>query len=76
MTENAAPLGPSIRPSAVAAALARVEGGPVELVSMGSIADDRAATELKHIGYGEPALVRDIGDGRADLRGDLASGGS
>jgi len=49
---------PSIRPAAVAAALARVEGAPVEILHMGSIADDRAATELKHIGYGEPALVR------------------
>jgi hypothetical protein len=48
----------SILPDAVARALARVEGRPVELLHLGSIADDRAATELKHIGYGEPALVR------------------
>jgi hypothetical protein len=47
-----------IRPAAVEAALARVEGVPVELVHLGSIAEDRAATELKHIGYGEPALAR------------------
>lgn len=49
---------PALRPDAVEAALARVEGGPVTLLHMGSIADDRAATELKHIGYGEPALLR------------------
>jgi Phosphotransferase enzyme family len=48
----------SILPDAVARALARVEGRPVELLHLGSIAEDRAATELKHIGYGEPALVR------------------
>ncbi len=30
----------------------------MELLHLGSIADDRAATERKHIGYGEPALVR------------------
>jgi hypothetical protein len=53
-TEARAPLSPE----AVERALARLEGGPVELLSMGSIADDRAATELKHIGYGEPALLR------------------
>ena len=46
------------------AALRRIEGGPVELVHIGSIADDRAATELKHIGYGEPALVRYRAGGR------------
>jgi hypothetical protein len=48
----------TIRPEAVRAALARIEGRAVELLHMGSIADDRAATELKHIGYGEPALLR------------------
>ena len=48
----------SILPDAVARALGRVEGRPVELLHLGSIAEDRAATELKHIGYGEPALVR------------------
>lgn len=47
-----------ILPAAVRDALARLEGGPVEVVHIGSIADDRAATELKHIGYGEPVLVR------------------
>jgi hypothetical protein len=54
----------AIRPDAVAAALHRVEGGPVELLQIGSIAEDRAATELKHIGYGEPALVRYRAAGR------------
>ncbi len=49
---------PSIRPEAVAAALSRIEGAAVELVHMGSIAEDRAATELKQVGYGEPALLR------------------
>jgi hypothetical protein len=48
----------SIRPAAVEAALARIEGAPVEILHLGSIADDRAATELKQVGYGEPALVR------------------
>jgi hypothetical protein len=47
-----------IRPDAVVAALARIEGAPVTLLHLGSIAEDRAATELKHVGYGEPALVR------------------
>ncbi len=46
-----------IRPAAVEAALRRIEGVPVELVHLGSIADDRGATELKHVGYGEPALL-------------------
>lgn len=59
----AAPLD-AIRPDAVAAALGRVEGGPVELLQIGSIAEDRAATELKHIGYGEPVLVRYRAGGR------------
>jgi aminoglycoside phosphotransferase (APT) family kinase protein len=54
MTEDTTP----IRPAAVEAALTRIEGAPVELVHMGSIAEDRGTTELKHIGYGEPALVR------------------
>jgi len=53
-----AELQATIRPSAVEAALCRIEGVPVELLYMGSIADDRAATELKRLGYGEPALVR------------------
>src|SRR5690349_326642 len=57
MTETPASEGP-IRPAAVEAALARIEGAPVELVHMGSIADDRAATELKRVRYGEPALAR------------------
>jgi len=48
----------TIRADAVRAALARVEGREVELVHVGSIAEDRAATELKHVGYGEPALLR------------------
>lgn len=48
----------AIRKDAVTAALGRLEGRPVELLHLGSIAEDRAATELKHIGYGEPALVR------------------
>ena len=52
------PAATPILPDAIARALARIEGRPVELVHMASIADDRAATELKHIGYGEPALVR------------------
>jgi hypothetical protein len=55
---------PDLRPDAVEAALARVEGRPVTLLHMGSIADDRAATELKHIGYGEPALLRYRVEGR------------
>jgi aminoglycoside phosphotransferase (APT) family kinase protein len=59
-----APSDSPIRPAAVAAALARIEGAPVELLHLGSIADDRAATELKHIGYGEPALVRYRAGGR------------
>src|SRR5262245_28098665 len=57
MAERALP-DASIRPAAVEAALGRIEGVPVEIVHLGSIADDRAATELKHVGYGEPALVR------------------
>lgn len=48
----------AITPEAVIAALHRIEGRDVELLHMGSIADDRAATELKRIGYGEPALLR------------------
>src|SRR5262245_21479979 len=48
---------PSIRPEAVIAALRRIEGREVELLHMGSIADDRAASELKQVGYGEPALL-------------------
>lgn len=44
--------------AAIEAALRRMEGGDVELISLGSIADDRADTELKHIGYGEPVLAR------------------
>jgi aminoglycoside phosphotransferase (APT) family kinase protein len=63
MTERAPP-DTSIRPAAVEAALGRIEGVPVELVHLGSIADDRAATELKHVGYGEPALVRYRAGGR------------
>ena len=63
MRDDPDPSGP-IRPAAVEAALRRIEGGPVELVHLGSIADDRAATELKHIGYGEPALVRYRAGGR------------
>ncbi len=47
-----------LSPAAVARALSRLEGCEVELQSMASIAEDRAATELKHIGYGEPALLR------------------
>lgn len=54
----------AIRPAAVAAALGRIEGGPVELLHLGSIAEDRGATELKHIGYGAPALVRYRAGGR------------
>ena len=50
----------TIRPEAVLRALRRIEGEgrDVTLLHIGSIADDRAATELKHIGYGEPARVR------------------
>jgi hypothetical protein len=54
----------SIRPAAIEAALARVEGAPVELLHVGSIAEDRAASELKQVGYGEPALVRYRSAGR------------
>src|SRR5215813_12441545 len=54
----------SVRPAAVQAALARIEGVPVEILHLGSIADDRAATELKQVGYGEPALVRYRAGGR------------
>jgi streptomycin 6-kinase len=54
----------TLRPEAVRAALRRIEGRDVELLHMGSIAEDRAATELKHVGYGEPALLRyRVGDG-------------
>jgi hypothetical protein len=53
-----------IRPGAVQAALARIEGAPVELLHLGSIAEDRAPTELKHVGYGEPVLVRYRAGGR------------
>lgn len=49
---------PAIRREAVIAALQRIEGCAVELVHIGSIADDRAASELKQVGYGEPALIR------------------
>ena len=48
----------AIRREAVAAALARIEGRDVELLHLGSIAADRGPTELKSVGYGEPALVR------------------
>lgn len=44
--------------AALARALGRLEGRPVEVVSLGGIAGDRAATELKHVGYGEPTRVR------------------
>lgn len=47
-----------LSPAAVAKALCRLEGCEVELLSMASIAEDRADSELKHIGYGEPALLR------------------
>jgi aminoglycoside phosphotransferase (APT) family kinase protein len=47
-----------LNPDAIAAALRRIEGAAVELDFIGSIAEDRAPTERKHIGYGEPALVR------------------
>ncbi|MFT3774231.1 MAG: phosphotransferase [Minicystis sp.] len=58
MSEPRDPPSATIRPDAVLAALHRIEGRAVELIHMGSIADDRAATELKHVGYGEPALLR------------------
>jgi hypothetical protein len=48
----------SIRREAVAAALARIEGRDVTLLHLDRIAEDRAPTELKQVGYGEPALVR------------------
>src|SRR6185437_5803659 len=56
MSERSDLSGP-IRPGAVEAALHRIEGGPVELIHIGAIAGDRAATELKQVGYGDPALV-------------------
>jgi hypothetical protein len=42
---------------AIAAALARIEGAAVAVSSVGSLAADRAATDLKHVGYGDPLLV-------------------
>jgi len=37
--------------------LARIEGSSVRVLSVESLAADRAPTELKRIGYGEPLLV-------------------
>ena len=54
----ASSIGPPISADAVARELGRLEGRPVELVHMGSIAADRAATELKQVGYGDPVLIR------------------
>jgi aminoglycoside phosphotransferase (APT) family kinase protein len=48
----------TILPEAVAARLTELEGASVELLQIGSIAEDRAEGELKQIGYGEPVLVR------------------
>jgi hypothetical protein len=41
----------------IAAALARVEGAPVEIRSVDSLANESAATELKQIGYGDPLRI-------------------
>ncbi|APR84353.1 Hypothetical protein A7982_09702 [Minicystis rosea] len=57
MSDHRRPPVASIRRDAVMKALRRIEGRAVELIHMGSIAEDRAATELKQVGYGEPALI-------------------
>lgn len=44
--------------AALARALGKLEGQPVEIEALGGIAGDRAATELKQVGYGEPTRVR------------------
>jgi len=49
------PAGPSRE--ALTEALRRLEGQDVEILSSSPVAGDRAETELKHIGYGEPTLV-------------------
>jgi hypothetical protein len=49
---------PGFTIAGIAAGLARVEGLPVEIVQVASMARASAATELKHMGYGDPLLVR------------------
>jgi len=49
--------------AAIEAAIRRIEGRDVTLSFIGSIAGDRAETELKHIGYGDPVLVAYTVDG-------------
>ena len=43
---------------AIQTALDRLEGRPVELSSLVPVAEDRGTAQGKHIGYGEPLLVR------------------
>lgn len=40
------------------AAIARIEGCGVEILTIGPVAEDRGETESKHIGYGQPVLIR------------------
>ncbi len=51
------PADSAIGPDAIAEAIGRLEGAPVEVTGIGPIALDRAPEELKRVGYGEPALV-------------------
>jgi len=51
--------------SAVAGMIARLEGTPVEVLSIEPLAGDRAPTELKRMGYGVPLLVRYRASGSA-----------
>lgn len=57
MSARAAAGSPLFTIEGLAAALARVEGAEIEIRSVESIAHDRAVTELKQIGYGEPLRV-------------------
>ncbi len=49
--------------TAIETAVRRIEGRDVTISFVGPIAGDRAETELKQIGYGEPVLVRYLVDG-------------
>ena len=50
--------GPALSARAIEDALERALGAPAQLVSAEPLTADRAETELKHIGYGEPVLLR------------------
>jgi hypothetical protein len=53
-----APLAALPSAAALQAGLERLEGVAVTLVSQGAVAEDRDAADGKHVGYGEPLLVR------------------